>query len=209
MDAVDVMGEVIKETAERRPTNAAFGCAKLVVFANAVPDNPFMAGAFHGFGEGDAAISVGVSGPGVVASALRRLPAGRADAGPGRGDQDHRLQDHPRRRARRSRGLAPPGRGLRHRRPLAGPDPDARRLGGRDPRALGVERVGRPARRSRWPCSTTRSRRAAHGHLARRRAVGAFIPVSEDANFASAAADGHLVLEKLEAMTASARWGWT
>ena len=70
------MGEVIKETAERSADRAAIGCAKLVVFANAVPDNPFMAGAFHGFGEGDAAISVGISGPGVVANALRRLPSG-------------------------------------------------------------------------------------------------------------------------------------
>ncbi len=96
MDAVHFMGEVIKETAARTADEAAIGCAKLVVFANAVPDNPFMAGAFHGFGEGDAAISVGISGPGVVANALRRLPTWRADAGPGRGDQAHRLQDHAR-----------------------------------------------------------------------------------------------------------------
>ena len=54
MDAVRMMGEVIKDTAERTRDAAAIGCAKLVVFANAVPDNPFMAGAFHGFGEGDA-----------------------------------------------------------------------------------------------------------------------------------------------------------
>ncbi|HZW01789.1 MAG TPA: DUF711 family protein, partial [Candidatus Deferrimicrobium sp.] len=76
MDAVRLMGEVIKETAERTADSSGIGCAKLVVFANAVPDNPFMAGAFHGFGEGDAAISVGISGPGVVANALRRLPPG-------------------------------------------------------------------------------------------------------------------------------------
>jgi len=76
MDAVNFMGEVVKETAEQTADEAAIGCAKLVVFANAVPDNPFMAGAFHGFGEGDAAISVGISGPGVVANALRRLPPG-------------------------------------------------------------------------------------------------------------------------------------
>ena len=76
MDAVRLMGEVIKDTAERTADRSAIGCAKLVVFANAVPDNPFMAGAFHGFGEGDAAISVGISGPGVVADAIRRLPPG-------------------------------------------------------------------------------------------------------------------------------------
>ncbi len=74
MDAVRLMGEVIKDTAERTADRSAIGCAKLVVFANAVPDNPFMAGAFHGFGEGDAAISVGISGPGVVADAIRRSP---------------------------------------------------------------------------------------------------------------------------------------
>ena len=76
MDAVRLMGEVIRETAERTAAASGIGCAKLVVFANAVPDNPFMAGAFHGFGEGDAAVSVGISGPGVVANALRRLPPG-------------------------------------------------------------------------------------------------------------------------------------
>ena len=76
MDAVRLMGEVIKDTAGRTAGQSAIGCAKLVVFANAVPDNPFMAGAFHGFGEGDAAISVGISGPGVVADAIRRLPPG-------------------------------------------------------------------------------------------------------------------------------------
>ena len=76
MDAVAFMGEVVKETAAATADQSGIGCAKLVVFANAVPDNPFMAGAFHGFGEGDAAISVGISGPGVVANALRRLPPG-------------------------------------------------------------------------------------------------------------------------------------
>jgi uncharacterized protein (UPF0210 family) len=56
MDAVRMMGEVVKAAAERTADRSAIGCAKLVVFANAVPDNPFMAGAFHGFGEGDRAI---------------------------------------------------------------------------------------------------------------------------------------------------------
>ena len=95
MDAVRFMGEVVKETAERTSAASGIGCAKLVVFANAVPDNPFMAGAFHGFGEGDAAISVGISGPGVVANALRETAHRRAHAGHRRGDQADRLQDHP------------------------------------------------------------------------------------------------------------------
>ncbi|PHL20582.1 PFL family protein [Enterococcus faecium] len=69
MDAVNLMGETIKQTAEA----SDMGCAKLVVFANAVEDNPFMAGAFHGVGEADCEINVGVSGPGVVKRALEKV----------------------------------------------------------------------------------------------------------------------------------------
>lgn len=70
MDAVRMMGNIIKQTAYNTRYNDSIGCAKLVVFANAVEDNPFMAGAFCGVGEGDAVINVGVSGPGVVSAAL-------------------------------------------------------------------------------------------------------------------------------------------
>ena len=70
MDAVKKMGEIIKEAAELTKENDSLGCAKLVVFCNAVEDNPFMAGAFHGVGEKDCVINVGVSGPGVVKRAL-------------------------------------------------------------------------------------------------------------------------------------------
>lgn len=73
MDAVKIMGEVIKETADLTKDADGFGCAKLVVFANAVEDNPFMAGAFHGVGEADCVINVGVSGPGVVKCALEKV----------------------------------------------------------------------------------------------------------------------------------------
>ena len=73
MDAVKKMGEVIKETAELTKDSDGFGCAKLVVFANAVEDNPFMAGAFHGTGEAECVINVGVSGPGVVKCALEKV----------------------------------------------------------------------------------------------------------------------------------------
>lgn len=69
MDAVRLMGETVKQTAEA----SDMGCAKLVVFANAVEDNPFMAGAFHGVGEADVEINVGVSGPGVVKRALEKV----------------------------------------------------------------------------------------------------------------------------------------
>lgn len=73
MNAVAMMGRVIKETAELSARQDKFGCAKLVVFCNAVEDNPFMAGAFHGVGEAETVINVGVSGPGVVYNALKRV----------------------------------------------------------------------------------------------------------------------------------------
>ncbi len=73
MDAVKLMGEIVKETAEYTKDNDSLGCAKLVVFCNAPDDNPFMAGAFHGVTEADAVINVGVSGPGVVKKALEQV----------------------------------------------------------------------------------------------------------------------------------------
>ena len=74
MDAVRAMGEIVKRTAEATRDKDGLGCAKLVVFANAVEDNPFMAGAFHGVGESGTVINVGVSGPGVVKHALENIP---------------------------------------------------------------------------------------------------------------------------------------
>ncbi|PAD84588.1 PFL family protein [Niallia circulans] len=79
MDAVKQMGEIIKKAAENTKDTNGLACAKLVVFCNPVEDNPFMAGAFHGAGEGEVVINVGVSGPGVVLSALKKYPA--ADLG--------------------------------------------------------------------------------------------------------------------------------
>ena len=79
MDAVKLMGEVIKKTAYLTKENDSIGCAKLVVFANVPEDNPFMAGALHGVGEPDTVINVGVSGPGVVACAVKK--AGDCDFG--------------------------------------------------------------------------------------------------------------------------------
>lgn len=78
-DAVKVMGQKIVETAQLTKDNGCIGCAKLVVFCNAVEDNPFMAGAFNGIGEGDAIINVGVSGPGVVEHAVRKLKGAGID----------------------------------------------------------------------------------------------------------------------------------
>ncbi|MBE6555830.1 MAG: PFL family protein [Ruminococcaceae bacterium] len=77
MDAIRLMGSTIKRAAYLTRDNNSIGCAKLVVFANVPEDNPFMAGAFHGVGEPDSVINVGVSGPGVVAAAIRR--AGNCD----------------------------------------------------------------------------------------------------------------------------------
>ena len=74
MDAVAIMGHIIKDTAELTKEKDGIGCAKLVVFCNAVEDNPFMAGAFHGIGEPECVINVGVSGPGVVHHALKAIP---------------------------------------------------------------------------------------------------------------------------------------
>lgn len=73
MDAVKLMGDIIRQTAERTQDRDSIGCAKLVVFCNAVEDNPFMAGAFHGVGERECVINVGVSGPGVVKRALEEV----------------------------------------------------------------------------------------------------------------------------------------
>lgn len=73
MDAVRLMGEIIKDTAEYTKEDSSMGCAKLVVFCNAPDDNPFMAGAFHGVTEADKIINVGVSGPGVVKTALEKV----------------------------------------------------------------------------------------------------------------------------------------
>ncbi len=79
LDAVKTMGYIIKQTAYETRDNDSIGCAKLVVFANAVEDNPFMAGAFHGVGEGEAVINVGVSGPGTVKAAIEKLKGQKID----------------------------------------------------------------------------------------------------------------------------------
>src|SRR5690606_27308579 len=74
MDAVYRMGEIIKDTARLSADRDGLGCAKLVIFCNAVEDNPFMAGAFHGVGEPETVLNIGISGPGVVLSAVRKHP---------------------------------------------------------------------------------------------------------------------------------------
>lgn len=203
MDAVGFMGQVVKETAERTADRSGIGCAKLVVFANAVPDNPFMAGAFHGLGEGDAAISVGISGPGVIADALRRLPPGApmqelAEQIKRTVFKITRVGEYVGREVAR-RMEVPFGVVDISLAPTSTPgDSVAEVL-----EIIGVERVGLPG--STVALAMLNDAVKKGGAMATSRAgglSGAFIPVSEDATFASAAADGHLSLEKLEAMTA-------
>ncbi|MEG9430132.1 MAG: PFL family protein [Christensenellaceae bacterium] len=79
MDAVRLLGEIIKETAAKTEDNDGLGCAKFVAFCNAVEDNPFMAGAFHGVGEGETVVNVGVSGPGVVHHAIKNMRGASLD----------------------------------------------------------------------------------------------------------------------------------
>jgi uncharacterized protein (UPF0210 family) len=203
MDAVRMMGDVIKETAARTADAAAIGCAKLVVFANAVPDNPFMAGAFHGFGEGDAAISVGISGPGVVADAIRRLPPG-APLGEVAEEIKRtvfkitRVGEHVGREVARRLGI-PFGIVDISLAPTSTPGDSVAEI----LELIGVERVGLPGTTVALAMLNDAVKKG--GAMATSRAgglSGAFIPVSEDASMAAAVADGHLVLEKLEAMTA-------
>jgi hypothetical protein len=203
MDAVSFMGQVVKETAAATADQAAIGCAKLVVFANAVPDNPFMAGAFHGFGEGDAAVSVGISGPGVVANALRRLPTGAplqelAEEVKRTVFKITRVGEHVGREVSRRLGVAFGVVDISLAPTSAPGDSVAEIL-----ELIGVEHVGLPG--STVALALLNDAVKKGGAMATSRAgglSGAFIPVSEDAHFAAAAADGHLVLEKLEAMTA-------
>jgi uncharacterized protein (UPF0210 family) len=203
MDAVVFMGRVIKETAALTADRGGIGCAKLVVFANAVPDNPFMAGAFHGFGEGDAAISVGISGPGVVANALRRLPRGAplqdlAEEIKHTVFKITRVGEYVGRSVARRMGVAFGVVDISLAPTSTPGDSVAEIL-----ELIGVERVGLPG--STVALAMLNDAVKKGGAMATSRAgglSGAFIPVSEDAGFASAAADGHLALEKLEAMTA-------
>ena len=160
MDAVALMGRVIqRDGGPARADRDGMGCAKLVVFCNAVEDNPFMAGAFHGAGEPDCVINVGVSGPGVVRArpgqsvrGLRPLTA-VADT-----DQKDRLPDHPHGPAGGHGGFSPAWAC-----PSASwicPWRPPRRWGTRVAHILeemGLEMLRRAtAPRRPWPCSTTR-----------------------------------------------------
>ncbi|MER2236059.1 MAG: PFL family protein [Candidatus Limivicinus sp.] len=197
MDAVRLMGHIIRETAEIDPV----GCAKLVVFCNAVEDNPFMAGAFHGVGEPECVINVGVSGPGVVAHALRGCRGERIDVvsetikrtafkitrmGQLVAQEASRRLDVPFGVVDLS--LAPT--------PAVG-DSVAEIL-----ELIGLERCGTHGTTAALALLNDAVKKGgvmASGHVGG--LSGAFIPVSEDAGMIRAAEEGVLQMDKLEAMT--------
>lgn len=202
MDAVKLMGQIVKETAERTADRDCIGAAKLVIFCNAVEDNPFMAGAFHGVGEPDCEIHVGVSGPGVVRSALTKYPDASineiADIIKKTAFKITRMGQLVGARASELLGvpfgivdlsLAPT--------PAVG-DSVAHIL-----EEMGLEMCGTHGTTA---CLAILNDAVKKGGVMASSTVGglsgAFIPVSEDAGMIDAAVAGVLSLEKLEAMTA-------
>ncbi len=202
MDAVKLMGQIVRETAERTADRDCIGAAKLVVFCNAVEDNPFMAGAFHGVGEPDCEIHVGVSGPGVVRAALAKYPDASinelADIIKKTAFKITRMGQLVGARASELLGvpfgivdlsLAPT--------PAVG-DSVAHIL-----EEMGLEMCGTHGTTA---CLAMLNDAVKKGGVMASSTVGglsgAFIPVSEDAGMIDAAVAGVLSLEKLEAMTA-------
>lgn len=202
MDALLLMCETILKTARITADRDSIGCAKLVVFANAVEDNPFMAGAFHGSGEAEAVINVGVSGPGVVRAVLADLPTNAdlttvAEAIKATAFKITRAGELVAREASRRLGvqmgildlsLAPT--------PAVG-DSVAQIL-----EAIGVGTCGGPGTTAALALLNDAVKK---GGVMASSSVGglsgAFIPVSEDAGMVAAVEKGALTLEKLEAMT--------
>jgi hypothetical protein len=201
MDGVREMGEVVKKTAELTAAKDALGCAKLVIFCNAVEDNPFMAGAFHGVSEGDTAVNVGVSGPGVVKRALEDV----------RGESFDVVAETVKRTAfkiTRVGQLVAQEAARRLGYPLGiidlslAPTPAVGDSVAYILEEMGLERCGGPGTTAALALLNDAVKKgglmaASHvGGLS-----GAFIPVSEDAGMIAAAECGALTLEKLEAMT--------
>lgn len=201
MDAVAAMGRIIKQAADLTKESGGFACAKLVVFCNAVEDNPFMAGAFHGEGEGECVINVGVSGPGVVKCALEKVkgePFGVvADTIKKTAFKITRMGQLVAQEASKRLGvpfgivdlsLAPT--------PAVG-DSVAYIL-----EEMGLEKCGTHGTTAALALLNDAVKKG--GVMASSYVgglSGAFIPVSEDAGMISAAQCGALTLEKLEAMT--------
>ena len=201
MNAVRQMGQIIRKTAELTADNDSLGCAKLVVFCNAVEDNPFMAGAFCGVGEPECAINVGVSGPGVVKTALEKVKGQPfdvvAETIKRTAFKITRVGQLVAREASQrlnipfgivDLSLAPtPARG----------DSVAHVL-----TEMGLEMAGAPGTTAALALLNDAVKKGgvmASNHVGG--LSGAFIPVSEDIGMIEAAAAGQLTLEKLEAMT--------
>ncbi|MGN0571687.1 MAG: PFL family protein [Candidatus Fimenecus sp.] len=202
MDAVATMGEVVRKAAEITADKGCIGPAKLVVFCNAPEDNPFMAGAFHGAGEADCVINVGVSGPGVVRAALQKIPDGNitdvADTVKKTAFKITRVGQLVAKEAAKrlhvpfgivDLSLAPT--------PAVG-DSVAHIL-----EEMGLEQCGAHGTTA---CLALLNDAVKKGGVMASSHVGglsgAFIPVSEDAGMIAAAENGTLSIEKLEAMTA-------
>lgn len=201
MDAVAEMGRIIKETANRTKDRGGLGCAKLVVFSNVPEDNPFMAGAFHGIGEPECVINVGVSGPGVVAAAVRNL--GKADFSA--------IADEIKKTAfkiTRMGQLVAQEASMRLSVPFGivdlslAPTPAVGDSVARILEAMGIEKCGGPGTTAALALLNDAVKKGgvmASSHVGG--LSGAFIPVSEDAGMIEAVLCGALTLEKLEAMT--------
>lgn len=203
MDAVAMMGPVIKQAAEKTKDNCCVGAAKLVVFCNAPEDNPFMAGAFHGVGEPDCAINVGVSGPGAVRSALLKNADGKDLAGVA--EIVKRTAFKITRMGQLVGELAGKALGV----PFGivdlslAPTPAVGDSVADVLTAMGLDEVG--AYGSTAALALLNDAVKKGGVMASGLVgglSGAFIPVSEDAGMIRAVENGTLTLEKLEAMTA-------
>lgn len=201
MDAILSLGHIIKNLAERTSDRGGIGCAKFVIFANAVEDNPFMAGAFYGMGEPEAIVNVGVSGPGVVAHAVKL--AGNCDLGT--------LAEVIKRTAFKiTRAGELVGREAAKRLGVPfgiidlslAPTPLVGDSVGEILEAMGLERTGAPGSTAALAMLTDAVKKGgamASCHVGGM--SGAFIPVSEDHAMIEAVKLGALTLEKLEAMT--------
>lgn len=202
MDAVLRMAEVIKATAQTTADRDSFGCGKLVVFANMVEDNPFMAGAVHGAGEGDAVINVGISGPGVVRAVIASMPDDAdltevAEAIKTTAFKITRAGELIAREAARRLGVAMGIVDLSLAPTPAEGDSVAQII-----EAIGVERCGGPGTTTALALLNDAVKKGgAMGTSSTGGLSGAFIPVSEDQGMIRAVQDGALTLEKLEAMT--------
>ncbi len=201
MDAVRLMGQIVKETAEATKEKDSLGCAKLVVFCNAPDDNPFMAGAFHGVTEADAIINVGVSGPGVVKTALEKV----------RGESFEVLCETIKKTAfkiTRVGQLVAKTASEKLGIPFGiidlslAPTPAIGDSVAGIFEEMGLERAGAPGTTAALALLNDQVKKG--GIMASSYVgglSGAFIPVSEDQGMIDAVVDGALTLEKLEAMT--------